>query len=158
MMTETVTREWVDSVLEQHQHLRAVVADLEDFLDAPRPDTGLKGAHSWAVDLSQRLLALHDELFRHFRFEVDVELIDETLTSHPEAANQFREMLSEHPAILAELRAIVSDVLSYSEGVSPENPRLRRRLTKLLATFHRHEEEENHLFQRLEYRDTGAVD
>ena len=158
MTTETVTQKWVDTVLEQHQHLRAVVADLEDFLDTPRPDTGVKGAHSWAVELSQRLLSLHDELFRHFRFEEDVELIEETLASHPEAANQFRAVLREHPAILAELRAIVSDVLSYSEGVSPENPRIRRRLTELLATFYHHEEEENHLFQRLEYRDTGAVD
>ena len=150
MMTETVTQEWVDSVLEQHQHLREVVADIENFLDTPRPDTGVKGAHSWAVELSQRLLSLHDELFRHFRFEEDTELIEETLASHPEAANQFRSVLGEHPAILAEL--------SYSEGVSPENPRIRRRLTELLATFYQHEEEENHLFQRLEYRDTGAVD
>ena len=110
------------------------------------------------MELSQRLLSLHDELFRHFRFEEDVELIEETLASHPEAANQFRAVLREHPAILAELRAIVSDVLSYSEGVSPENPRIRRRLTELLANFYHHEEAEDHLFQRLEYRDTGAVD
>lgn len=158
MITETGLREWVDDVLEQHKHLRAVVADLESFLDAPRPDTGIKGAHSWAVEISQRLLSLHDELFRHFRFEEEVDLIEENLASHPEAARKIRRVLSEHPAMLAELRAIVSDVLSYSEGVSPEDPRIRRRIQALLAEFHRHEEEENHLFQRLEYRDTGAAD
>lgn len=158
MMTETVTREWVESILEQHRHLQTVVADLEIFLDEPRPRTGVKGSHSWAVELSQRLLSLHDEFFRHFRFEEETDAMEEMLESHPEAAFKLKEVLDEHPQMLSQLRRIVSDVLSYSEGVRPEDPKIRRRLNDLLAVFRRHEEEENHLFQRLEYRDLGTAD
>lgn len=157
-MTETVTRDWVESVLEQHRHLKSVVGDLEQFLDVPRPDTGVKGSHSWAVALSQRLLSLHDELFRHFRFEEETDVMDEILVSHPEVAGKLKEVLDEHPEMLSGLRRIVSDVMSYSEGVSPRDPKIRRRINALLAVFHHHEEEENHLFQRIEYRDMGAAD
>ncbi len=158
MMTETVTREWVESVLEQHRHLRAVVGGLEEFLDEPRPDTGVRGSHTWAVALSQRLLSLHDEFFRHFRFEEERDVIEDIMVNHPEAAGKLKEVLDEHPEMLGELRRIVSDVLSYSEGVNPEDPKIRRRISELLAVFHRHEEEENHLFQRIEYRDLAAAD
>ena len=157
-MTEAVTQSWVESVLEQHHHLNAVVGELEDFLDTPRPDSGEKGSHTWAVEISQRLLSLHDELFRHFRFEEQTGMMEEILENHPEAASKLQEILEEHPEMLRNLRRIVSDVLSYSEGVSPENPQIRRRISSLLEVFHHHEEEENHLFQRIEYRDMGAAD
>ena len=157
-MTDTVTRSRVETVLEQHRHLQDVVRDLESFLDTPRPDTGEKGSHSWAVELSQRLLSLHDELFRHFRFEEDVETMEEILETHPEAAPKLEEVLDEHPMMLRNLRRLVADVLTYSEGVSPKDPKIRRRITELIDVFRHHEEEENHLFQRIEYRDLAAAD
>lgn len=158
MTTDTATRDWVDTVLDQHRHLRSVVEDLREFLDTPRPDTGVKGSHTWAVEVSQRLLLLHDDLFRHFRFEEETEVLEEVLEFHPEAASKLREVLAEHPDMLRQLRLIVSDVLSYSEGVSPTNPRFRGRIASLLDQFKQHEEEENHLFQRIEYRDLAAAD
>ena len=157
-MIETATQSWVQSVLEQHRHLQGVVRDLEEFLNAPRPDTGEKGSHTWAVALSQRLLSMHDELFRHFRFEEEAGVLEEIFENHPEAANRLTEILEEHPEMLSGLRRIVSDVLSYSEGVSPENPQIRLRISNLIEVFHHHEQEENHLFQRIEYRDVGAAD
>jgi hypothetical protein len=135
-----------------------VVADLKEFLADPRPDAGEKGSHSWAVALSQRLLSLHDELFRHFRFEEETEVIEEILVSHPEITGELQEILGQHPEMLSQLRRIVSDVLSYSEGVSPEDPKIRRRISDLLDVLHHHEEAENHLFQRIEYRDVAAAD
>lgn len=158
MMTGTVTQDWVDSVLQQHHQLQELVQELEIFLDEPRPDTGVKGSHSWSVALSQRLLSLHDELFRHFRFEEDEGVLQEIMENHPEAAAGLKDILEEHPEMLRQLRQIVSDVLSYSEGVTPEDPRIRKRISELLETFRQHEQEENHLFQRIEYRDTGAAD
>lgn len=158
MKTETETQKWVESVLEQHRHLRSVVADLEEFLFDPRPDAGEKGSHTWAVALSQRLLSLHDELFRHFRFEEETGVIEEILENHPEVTGKLQEILGQHPEMLSQLRRIVSDVLSYSEGVSPGDPQIRRRLTELLDVLRHHEEEENHLFQRIEYRDVAAAD
>ena len=157
-MTETVTHSLVETVLEQHRHLRSVVADLEEFLFAPRPEAREKGSHTWAVELSQHLLFLHDELFRHFRFEEETGVREEVLVYHPEAAGKLNEILSEHPDILGQLRQIVSDVLSYSEGVSPQDVRIRRRIKDLLDKLRHHEEEENHLFQRIEYRDIAAAD
>lgn len=157
-MPETVTQSWVETVLEQHRHLRSVKADLKEFLFAPRPEAREKGSHTWAVELSQRLLSLHDELFRHFRFEEETGVTEEVLVNHPEAAGKLNEILSEHPDLLGQLRLIVSDVLSYSEGVSPQDARIRRRVTNLLDDLSHHEEEENHLFQRIEYRDLAAAD
>jgi hypothetical protein len=157
-MTETATRSWVDTVLEQHRHLQSVEADLKKFLNVARPEAREKGSHTWAVELSQRLLSLHDELFRHFRFEEDSGVKEEVMVDHPEAAGRFDEILSGHSDILGRLRGIVSDVLSYSEGVSPEDARIRRRVTDLLDTLSHHEQEENHLFQRIEYRDLTAAD
>ena len=157
-MTETVTQSWVETVLAQHRHLNSVVADLKDFLFAPRPEAKEKGSHTWAVELSQRLLSLHDELFRHFRFEEETGVMEEVQLEHPEAAGKLHEILDEHPDFLKQLRQIVSDVLSYSEGVSPQDARIRRRITNLLDKLHHHEQEENHLFQRIEYRDLEAAD
>ena len=158
MMTETESKDWVDTVLEQHRKLRSEVEQVESFLAAPRPVAGEKGSHVWAVSLSQRLLALHDELFQHFRFEEDVDAMEEILAMHPEATRRLEEVFQEHPDMLRELRHIVSDALSYSEGINPEDPQLRRRIARLLEKFHQHEQEENHLFQRMEYRDVGAAD
>ena len=157
-MTETVTQSWVETVLEQHRHLHSVEADLKKFLFASRPEAREKGSHTWAVELSQRLLSLHDELFRHFRFEEDPGVKEEVLVNHPEVTGRFNEILSEHSDILGRLRGITSDVLSYSEGLSPQDARIRRRVTNLLEDLSHHEEEENHLFQRIEYRDLAAAD
>ena len=59
----------IDRVLAEHRALDTQVGELETFLDAPRPTIGKVGFHTWAADLSGRLVRLHDELFRHFRFE-----------------------------------------------------------------------------------------
>ena len=157
-MIDIDSKEWIDTVLEQHRRLRSEVEDLEGFLAAPRPEAGEQGSHVWAVDLSRRLLALHDELFRHFRYEEKADAKEDLMAKHPEASQRLEEVLCEHPAMLQEVRHIVSDVLSYSAGINPEDPQLRRRISRLLEKFHQHEEEENHLIQRMEYRDVGAVD
>ena len=157
-MTETVTQSWVETVLEQHRHLQSVETDLKEFLYASRPKARQKGSHTWAAELSQRLLSLHDELFRHFRFEEEAGMKEEILVNHPEVAGRFKEILNEHSDLLSQLRGIVSDVLSYSEGVSLPDNRFRRRISDLLDEFSRHEEAENHLFQRIEYRDLAAAD
>jgi iron-sulfur cluster repair protein YtfE (RIC family) len=157
-MRVTQSSEWVEKVLEQHRQLRSQVETIEEFLAVPRPLAGEKGSHTWAVELSRRLLALHDDLFQHFRFEEEVEARQNSFEEHPEAAGKLEEIICEHPAMLRELRDIVSDVLSYSEGINPEDPQLRRRIARLITRFHQHEEMENHLIQRMEYRDVGAVD
>lgn len=158
MTTKVARTQWVEGVLEQHKHLRQVVSEIQEFVVAPRPKAGEPGSHTWAAELSKRLLRLHDELFRHFRFEEQEDTLEEIFASHPESIGRFQKVLGEHKDMLKDLRQTVSDVLEYSEGKRPEDPRLRSRVTSILSDFQRHEEEENHLIQRLEYRDLGTAD
>ena len=157
-MTTVVTKEWVDEVLEEHKRLRVMVAELRQTLCQPRPEAGQPGSHSWASDLSVRLVKLHDELFRHFRFEESVGLVEDVIERHPRARTRLEAIVGEHSEMLDDLRSIMTDALTYSEGRSPEDPRLRQRTCDLLDKLHRHEQEETDLFQRLEYRDQGAMD
>ncbi len=158
MTTTASYTDWVEGVFEQHKQLTAVVEGLGNFLVDPRPEAGEVGSHTWAAELSRRLLSLHDQLFRHFRYEEQEDVLEELCASHPEAVAKFQKVLGEHEAMLRDLRRAISDVLAYSEGRRPEDPRLRRRISDLLEAFQHHEEEENHLFQRLVYRDLGTAD
>lgn len=157
-MVQAVSEEWMEQVLAEHRYLREAVDETQEFLDSPRPSVGEKGSHTWAVELSQRLVHLHDELFRHFRFEEQAGVIEDLTVHHPEAARELSIVLGEHPEMLREIRQITSDVLAYSDGEKPENPRLRRRVGTLLETLRKHEHHETHLIQRLEYRDIGVAD
>jgi hypothetical protein len=157
-MTGSVSTQWVEEVLAQHRHLQSEIAELEEFLGQPRPAPDEPGSHTWAVELSRRLLVLHDELFRHFRYEEEAEGKQSLLEKHPEVARRLEEILAEHASLLREVRQIVSDVLAYSEGADPVDSALRRRIGAVLERFHQHEREENQLFQRVEYRDVGGAD
>ena len=157
-MVEAVAQNWLEQILVEHRHLRALEVELKEFLDQPRPRLGEKGAHTWAAELSQRILNLHDVLLRHFRFEERADIVEDLTLHHPEAGKEIEGVLGEHPTMLGELRTILSDLLTYSEGVRPEQPRLRRRVSALLQTLEAHEQHENRLIQRLEYRDLGTAD
>ena len=157
-MTTVVSQEWIEEVLEEHKRLRVMIAEIRQILSQPRPDAGQPGAHSWAADLSVRLVKLHDELFRHFRFEESMGLVEDVIERHPRAMARLEAVVGQHPDMLRDLRSIMTDALTYSVGKMPEDPRLRLRTLDLLDYLHRHEQEETDLFQRLEYRDHGAMD
>ncbi len=157
-MTTVVTQDWIEEVLEEHKRLRVMCADLRQVLAGARPEAGEKGAHTWASDLSMRLVKLHDELFRHFRFEESMGLVEDVVERHPRALSRLEAVIGQHPIMLRDLRSIMTDALTYSEGELPEDPKLRQRTLSLLDTLHHHEQEETDLFQRLEYRDQGAGD
>lgn len=157
-MPDVITHQWAAQVLEEHEHLRELIAELKSFLEKPRPKVGEKGAHTWSSDLSQRLVTLHDELFRHFRFEEQGGMVEELSVAHPRFSDRIEEVVSEHPQMLKAVRTIMVDALAYSEGEKPEDPQLRRRVLAVLEQLHEHERKETDLIQRAEYRDTGAAD
>jgi hypothetical protein len=157
-MTEVVTQRWLEQVMQEHRDLSELVGELQRFLDQPRPDIGEKGFHTWAANLSERLVRLHDKLFRHFRHEEEGGMQEELLQRHPRAERQIGEVMGEHPEMLAEIRALMLDALSYSEGTVPPEPALRQRLLRILDQLHKHEQAETELIQRLEYRDIGSLD
>lgn len=157
-MPEVMTDQWATQVMEEHRELRHRVDDLRAYLDRPRPEVGELGAHRWATGLSRMLLDLHDQLVRHFRFEEQGGMVEDLQTRFPRASSELEEILDDHPAMLSSLRELVTCTLIYSEGRTPSDAQLRRRVGQLLEHLSRHERNETALIQRLEYRDIPAGD
>ena len=158
MPEKPTTHEWIQTVLEEHRQLNAMVADLRQFLESPRPEVGQKGAHSWSTKLTTRMVALHDALYRHFQEEEEGGMMEELMEAHPRATGAVEGLVLEHEQILKDMRRCSSAAMEYADGVEPNNPALRQRITDLLDCLHQHEVEETDLIQRLEYEMVGAAD
>ncbi len=148
----------LEQVLQEHKEIRSHLANLREFLEKDRPEIGEEGSHRWAAKLSASLVSLHDQLFRHFRYEDRIGFFDKLEQRHPRSARQVASLRVDHDELLAGVRDIMNDTLRYSEGSKVEDPRLRVRLTTLLDRLGTHEEIETDLLQRMEYRDLGAGD
>ena len=158
MPETTTTHEWIQTVLEEHRQLNAMVADLREFLEKPRPAVGEKGAHTWSTRLTGRLMKLHDALYRHFQEEEDGGMMEELMEAHPRATGAVESLVHDHERILRHLRRCTTGAMEYADGVEPRNPRLRRTIVVILDCLHQHEVEETDLIQRLEYEMVGAAD
>ncbi len=152
------TREWVQRVLQEHRDLRQMLNELSGFLEVPRPSLGETGYHTWAAGLSELLVKLHNELFRHFRFEEEGGMMDDLGREHPRAERAIHDVLEEHPSMLRDTRGLVADTLKYAEGREPEDQALRRRVHRLLNQLAEHERAENDLILSLELDDLGSAD
>lgn len=157
-MPRVATPSRLDQILEEHRELRELTGGLREFLARPRPDPGVAGAHRWSATLSRTLIDLHDRLFRHFRHEEEGGVVEEMTAAHPRSAEKIQAVFGEHPEMLRDARRITDDVLRYSEGRKPEDPKLRSRISELLDQLEGHERAETDLVQRLEYRDNGVGD
>lgn len=155
-MAKAQLRTSFEQILEDHEQLREMNADLRAFLDEERPEIGERGFHSWAAELSQRLVLLHDKIFRHFRAEDQEGLMDDLALRHPRAAACIDMLNNEHDEILVNLRNLMSATLRYSEGKSPRDPRLRKRMLALLDQLSEHERTETDLILNVEYNDLGG--
>jgi hemerythrin-like domain-containing protein len=141
-------------ILEEHRTLRQAIADLREFLEQPRPESGQEERESWASTLARKLTLLHGRTLRHFRQEERGGGIFEDLeTHHPRAAAAVAGLRRDHDRILAEVRALLPAVLIYGEGKDPVNPHLRQWTLSVLEDFSEHEKEETDLFQRMHYQD-----
>ena len=144
-----------EAALREHTELREVMDDLQHFLEKPRPEIGQKGFHTWASEMSRRLVGLHDRLFQHFNDEEESGMLDELEERHPRAYEKIQALRGEHGEILAGIRDLMSATLSYSEGKKPPDPRLRQRLARILDKTSDHEQTETSLIQELLYDDLG---
>jgi regulator of replication initiation timing len=151
-------KRWVEQMLAEHAKLRATLDDVRSFLDEPRPEPGSKGSHTWATTMSQHLVKLHDQLYRHFRAEEQEGMMRDLATRFPRAWRRVEMMLGEHAVILSEMRQLMSSAMEYGEGIRPEDTRLRRRLTSVLDRLDTHESGETELMQRMLYNDIGTGD
>jgi hypothetical protein len=157
-MIETKTENWMETVLEEHRELRLMIAELREFLRRPRPVVGEPGAHSWASELSQWLVKLHDGLFRHFRYEEQSGMAEEITLRHPRTSHEVDRLMAEHPQMLKEVRSLMAEALDYSEGHLLDDPALRTRLENVLDQLAEHECEETKLIQLSELLEIGVGD
>lgn len=157
-MPEVMTPTWAQQVLEEHRELRRKKDRLREYLREPRPEAGATGAHTWAAGLARQLVTLHDELFRHFRFEDEGGMVEEIKTRHPRATAEVDRLVGEHPEMLREVRDLMNEALTYSEGREPEDPSLRHRVTVFLNRLERHECQETCMIHDLEILDLGQGD
>ena len=155
-MPDQAARYTLKEALDEHQELRGIVAALEMFLELPRPEIGQKGYHTWASDLSGRLMGLHDKLFRHFRSEEEGGLLEELSSMNPRASGRIDALEGQHGEILEGIRTVMSASMRYSEGKEPADPRLRLRVKKVLELASEHERVETELIQELLYSDLGT--
>jgi hypothetical protein len=145
----------VDKIVVEHQELRKLTAALRTFLDVPRPEIGTPGAHTWANELAEQLLKLHDTVFRHFRYEESSGVLDDILRETPQAAAAVEVLRRDHDRMLSDLRALLGAAMVYSEAKTPEDPRLRRWTLSILSHLEEHEREETHLLQKAFCLDLG---
>ena len=122
MPETTTTHEWIETVLEEHRQLNAMVADLRLFLEAPRPEVGQKGAHAWSTELTRHLVQLHDALFRHFREEEEGGMMEELTEAHPRATGAVEGLVHDHEKILKDCVAARPRRWSTPMVSSPPTP------------------------------------
>lgn len=157
-MIETKSDNWMETVLEEHRQLRQMIAELREFLRQPRPVAGEPGAHTWASDLAQWLVKLHDGLFRHFRYEEQSGMAEDITIRHPRTSSEVDRLMGEHPQMLADVRTLMAEALDYSEGHDLEDPALRMRVEKVLDQLVEHECAETKLIQLSELLEVGVGD
>jgi Hemerythrin HHE cation binding domain len=148
----------IDRIIDEHKELRRMTGALRTFLDAPRPLIGAQGAHTWASDLAEQLVKLHDKVFRHFRDEESSGVFEEICREKPQAGRAIEVLCKDHDRMLADLRALLGAAMVYSEAKTPEDQRLRRWTLSILSQLEQHEQDETELIQKAFCIDLGAGD
>lgn len=155
-MTESEAEKAFREVLQEHEELKKIIADLREFLQTRQPEVEEEGCHPWAAGLLARMATLHDKVCCHFRHEEDAGLVEELSRRHPHAAKKIEILLVDHEEILKGIRDLMMGTLSYSEGKSPEDPNISGRLGGILDRLVSHEKVETDLITRIEYDDIGS--
>jgi len=145
----------IDTIIGEHKELRNLIASLRTFLEASRPEIGMPGAHTWATEFAERLVKLHDKIFRHFRNEERCGVLEEIERANPAAAAALDGLARDHDRMLADLRALLGAAMVYSEAKPLEDVRLRRWALSILTHLEEHEHEETDLMQETFCRDLG---
>jgi hypothetical protein len=135
-----------------------MVGELRTYLEDPRPALDDNECETWAQCLAERLTKLHGSVLTHFREEERSGFLDDLEEKHPRACHAIQSLRRDHDRILAEFRSVLSAVMVYGEGRTPENPQLRNWVHGILDQLSRHEEEETDLFQQLQYQELGVGD
>jgi hypothetical protein len=147
-----------EQVRREHEDFKTMIAGIREFVEQPRPAADDPKGHLWAVDLSRRLVSLHDKLVGHFHHEEQGGLFETLATREPGSIRRIELLKGEHGEILGQVRELMVEALKYSEGAPGDDPHLRRRVSSVLDRLGAHEIAETELMQTVEYRDLGTGD
>jgi iron-sulfur cluster repair protein YtfE (RIC family) len=148
----------VQGIIDDHERLRDVLAQLRGYLEAPQPELGGEDREEWAATLSDHVYKLHGRLRAHFRHEDESGIIEDLEVSYPRAARKLAQVHGEHDQILSDLRTVLNDTMAFAAGLPSAAPGLRERLLAILNHLSSHEQREVELVQSVLYTDIGAGD
>ncbi|MBU1698703.1 MAG: hemerythrin domain-containing protein [Candidatus Eisenbacteria bacterium] len=130
--------------LEEHQNLRKQWAEIEEKaaqVRATREEMGRK-----AGELLEKLNQLIPDMEAHFRIEETEGLHREIIEAAPHCTHKVESLLSQHAELLKALGELHGITASLAELTQCSQTGLYDRMTRLFATFRRHEAEERTLF------------
>lgn len=144
-------------VLCEHRDLHAAIAAVRSLLREPEPP----GAER-AERLEEEVDRLRDHVACHFRQEEHGGFMEESAVRLPRLSRRVRQVLAEHPSLLAELDGLVAESRALA-GARPED--VPKRWPTVSSTFeafaHRlveHERQENAVVQEGYNEDLGLVE
>ena len=136
-------------------HLLAQHRELHDLLVDCR--AGFEGPSGAAAAARDRLTALRDHLARHFAQEEQGGYLEESLTRMPRLSRAVRDVLAEHPRLLADLDGLLERLAARdiaAEAWRQAGHDFEAFASRLLA----HERNENAVVQEGYNEDLGLAD
>ena len=103
-------RQSYKEIAAQHGELKLQIRELRSYLEKDRPAVEASSAHTWATDLTGRLVEFQNSLFHHFRGEERSGVMDEVGKRFPHALPAINTLRTEHGRILQDLNSILSVV------------------------------------------------
>lgn len=137
---------------------RALLLTLRERLDRTARLAAAPADNGWRRALSESLDQLRATLQRHFRRDEDERLNESFLEGFPRLEPQLRDLLSEHPLLMARLEALRSRAADVPRRDLPARCRLGSDVADFLLELERHEGAERDLILRAQTTDLGAGD
>jgi len=139
-------------------HILAQHRELHDLLvEARAAFSGSAGGPTTAATARLRLQELRDHLARHFAQEEGEGFLEESLTRMPRLSQAVREVLAEHPQLLAEIDGLLDRLAARDSGGEAWR-QAGRDFEAFASRLLAHERNENAVVQEGYNEDLGLVD
>jgi len=138
-------------VLAQHRELH------ELLVEARAAFTGTAGGPTAAATAQRRLAVLREYLARHFAQEEAGGFLEESLARMPRLSRAVRDVLAEHPGLLAEIDGLLERLTARDIGMEAWR-QAGRDFEAFASRLLAHERNENAVVQEGYNEDLGLVD
>lgn len=136
--------------MNDHEHLRRCVAEIHELLDRHRDQVSCEAV----TEATRLIVALRDDLRRHFEQEEEGGYLEEALTRVPSMAPQAAQLQKQHAEFLKIAEQMIADAQC---GDRPEGiwTRLKGDYARFAKKLLAHEASENKLLERAFNEDMG---